>query len=226
MSPSFSIKKLYVLTDCDECSSEQLACLELLRKQLESLVEIRSVDRDCNNTVIGAIVDYISSFSAASSPDFKHLRYHLDSLRREERLVGDPALFEWALKKVNEKASDLPEDSSQTKALFGEDTIYHASLYCLAVNECSSNSCQQLFSDRSKMRGHSFSEVSLSVGDAERCLIAKQGESTYYIAFQGRTDIHEWPKLYTSFKEGGSIQGVRCIPCQQNFYIALRNSLV
>ena len=215
LSPSFN---LYLQTGCDECSSEQLSYLELLRKQLESLVKIRSIDRDCINTVTqGAVVDYICSFSTASSPDFKHLRYHFESLHREERLIGDPALFELALKKVNEKASEQPNDSSQTKSLFCEDTIYHASLCCLAVNNCSNNSCQQFFSDRNKTRGHSFSEVSLSVGDTERCLIAKQGESTYYIAFQGRTDIHEWPDLYTSFKEGESIQGVRCILRQQCF---------
>ena len=68
------------------------------------------------------------------------------------------------------------------------------------------------------MRGHSFNEVSLSVGDAERFLIAKQEESTYYIAFQGRTDIHEWPDLYASFKEGEPVQvvHVHCIA----FYVS------
>ena len=202
---------IYLHAGGDGCSEEQLSFLELLRKQLESLDKIHSVDRKYINTVIkGAITDYIRSFSATSSPDFKHLKVHLESLCGEKNFGGDPALLMWALKEVEKKASEKAEDSPDTnlKALFCEDTIYHASLCCLAVNKCSSDSCQTFFSDQNEIQGHSLSEVSLSLGDAERCLIAKQGESIYYIAFQGRTDIHEWLDLNASFEEGWSIQGV------------------
>ena len=163
---------------------------------------IRNIDKDSVNTVSqGALLDYIDNYTKVCSPDFNHLKSHLESLQLQERL--DSCVLELALKHVDEKK----DEKNGKEPLFCKDVLYHASLCCLAVNTCDSMSSLQMFlSDKKRVSGHCFQEVSLSHSKQEhskqeRYLIARQGESTYYIALQGISDIREWLK-YRSFKEG------------------------
>ena len=94
---------------------------------------------------------------------------------------------------------------AKSKPFFPKDTIYHASICCQALTCCTADDYQQYFKD--KVPGHSFQAVSISrpTPDGkqhERYLIAKQGESKYYIAFESQPVLSQWPKKYHSFIKG------------------------
>ena len=59
------------------------------------------------------------------------------------------------------------------------------------------------------MPGHSFEAISISRPSPgqphERYLIAKQGESKYYIAFESQPDLSLWQKKHRSFIEGDQL---------------------
>ena len=86
--------------------------------------------------------------------------------------------------------------------------MFHASLCCQAVSSCTAGDYQQFFKNKELVPGHSFNAISISrprhdsSSLREQYLIAKQGESTYYIAFQSETDLREWPKKSASFIQG------------------------
>ena len=95
----------------------------------------------------------------------------------------------------------------QTHTLFSKDTVYHAGICSLAVNdvkECDPGNYQKFFQKNPLIPGHDFQEVSISKSKKDRYLIARQGESTVYIAFQSEPCIQQWPKLFRSFSEGRS----------------------
>lgn len=175
---------------CSDCSPEQSQSLQLVTKQLEYLHKIRNTDKDSIKTVVfGSLLDYIDGFLRTKSPDFPHLKSHLQALY-DKQLIADPLVLERVLTQVQ-----VMEDG--TKPLFNKDVVYHASLCCLAVND-------RMALQRGTCKyGHSFDEVSISCNEKQCYLIARQGESTYYIAFKGITDIREW-LIYSSFTEGNN----------------------
>ena len=121
-------------------------------------------------------------------------------------------LCTWAMQEVNnvhERLSNYSDDvaspllSPESKELFTMDTLYHASVCCLAVNKCSTSN----FKDLLNVSGHCLQEASISVtkeSSTDRCLIAFQG-SIMYVAFQSEPTLSDWlQSSYSSFEEGTS----------------------
>ena len=100
------------------------------------------------------------------------------------------------------EAQAQPSGSEETHPLFSKDTVYHAGICSLAVNECDPGNYQKFFQKNPAICGHDFREVSISRSKKDRYLVARQGESTVYIAFQSEPCIQQWPKLFRSFSEG------------------------
>ena len=140
----------------------------------------------------------------------------LCELRQKKYLITE-SVYQWSLKMVKEiftqdenlplNSAELtsPADPQHTESLFSKDTIYHASICCQALTCCTAGDYQKFFKE--KVPGHSFQAVSISrpTPDGkqhERYLIAKQGESKYYIAFESQPVLSQWPKKYHSFIEG------------------------
>ena len=97
----------------------------------------------------------------------------------------------------------IPKMPVNTKEpLFCKDTIYHSSICSLAVNVADAGTYQQFFKSDPMVPGHSFREISLSRGKENRYLVARQGESTFYFAFQSEPNLKLWPKHFNSFSEG------------------------
>ena len=149
----------------------------------------------------------------------KDVQEFLHKLHQKKYLITKP-VYEWAIEEVKKEFTEdnpllLPspdqsstEDSS-AEPLFSKDTVYHASICCQALASCTAGDYQRFFKDREKVPGHSFEAVSISRPSPgqphERYLIAKQGESKYYIAFESQPDLSQWQKKYRSFIEGDQL---------------------
>ena len=151
----------------------------------------------------------------------KHVEQSLQELHKMF-FIRDLAIHQWAQDLTAETYSqslptshcimDASEDQAQpsgseeeTHPLFSKDTVYHAGICSLAVNdvkECDPGNYQKFFQKNPLIRGHDFQQVSVSKSKNDRYLIARQGESTVYIAFQSEPCIQQWPKLFRSFSEG------------------------
>ena len=94
------------------------------------------------------------------------------------------------------------KSSCSSEPLFCKDTVYHAGICSLAVTSSTAGDYQKFFKDREKVPGHTFQEISISRSKQDRYLIARQGDSTYYFAFQSEPRLLEWPKQFKSFYEG------------------------
>ena len=109
--------------------------------------------------------------------------------------------------------ANTPEMTVNTKEpLFCKDTIYHSSICSLAVNASDAGTYQQFFKSNPMVPGHSFQEISISRGKENRYLVARQGESTFYFAFQSEPNLQLWPKHFNSFSEGMILVIVRLLP--------------
>ncbi len=91
---------------------------------------------------------------------------------------------------------------NRTEPLFCKDTVYHAGICSLAVSTSDAGNLLGFFKDKEKVPGHSFKEVSISRSKQDRYLVARQGESTFYFAFQSEPKLSEWAKQFKSFYEG------------------------
>ena len=140
----------------------------------------------------------------------EHIESYLQELHRKEFLLSEP-LYEWALQLLAELFEKAAVDKSGYEAispsetkepLFCKDTVYHASICSRAINECDAGNYLKFFKTKEKVPGHSFQEVSISRSKQDCYLIARQGESTFYFAFQSESDLSKWPKLFKSFSEG------------------------
>ena len=140
----------------------------------------------------------------------EHIEGHLQELHRKEFLLLE-SIYEWARQLVTEvfvkpavdESSYEPLSPSEAKEpLFSKDTVYHASICSRAINECDAGNYQKFFKTKEKVPGHSFEEVSISRSKQDRYLVARQGESTFYFAFQSEPDLSRWLKLFKSFSEG------------------------
>ena len=129
------------------------------------------------------------------------------------------SVYHWALQQLLEvfqEEKDLASDSNAhnllsptetCEPLFSKDTIYHASICCHALTRCNAGDYQKFFNDKELVPGHSFQAVSISrptpdSNQHERYLIARQGESKYYIAFESQPHLSQWREKYQSFVEG------------------------
>ena len=137
----------------------------------------------------------------------------------QKKFLITESVYLWSLKKIREvftREEDLslnsaeptsPADPQHTDPLFSKDTIYHASICCQALACCTAGDYQNFFKDTQRVSGHSFQAISIShpTSDGkqhERYLIAKQGESKYYIAFESQPVLSQWLKKCHSFIDG------------------------
>ena len=158
--------------------------------------------------MIKAVVREYVTESQQSGSTKEHVEGHLQ--RRSDFLLSEP-ICKWALQLVAETFEKTAVDelsceprspSEPSEPLFCKDTVYHASICSRAVNECDAGDYLKFF--KTKVPGHSFQAISVSRSkqDCYLYLIARQGESTYYFAFQSEPDLSKWSKLFKSFSEG------------------------
>ena len=153
--------------------------------------------------MIKAVVrEYVTESQQLGSTK-EHIECHLQ--RRSDFLLSEP-IYKWAKQlvaeafektKVDELNCESHSCNKPSGPLFCKDTVYHASICSRAVNE--SDASEHL---KTKFPGHSFQAVSISESKQDHYLIAQQGESTYYFAFQSEPDLSKWPELFKSFSEG------------------------
>ena len=169
----------------------------------------------------GAQKDIVMKFlreSQQSKKSPKDIQEILHKLH-QKYLITKP-VYEWAIEEVKKEfteenllLSPSPDQSStedsSAEPLFTKDTVYHASICCQLLASCTAGDYQRFFKDKEKVPGHSFEAISISRPSPgqqhERYLIAKQGESKYYIAFESQPDLSLWQKKYRSFIEGDQL---------------------
>ena len=198
-------------TEC-KCTPLQTSFLDELRNQLNTIKTFsrKEIRLEPAKDVVSK---YVKKFIQAGSTPLEHLHEHLQQLHKRELLISDPEVLDMAKTLADDfvvRTTPSPSSLSQgsrpassptprrAKPLFSKHVVYHASVCCQAVNNCTHNNCSAFFKDGV---GHSFKEVSISRSEEGRYLIAVQ-DSTYYIAFQGEPDIAQWPEKYKSFSEG------------------------
>ena len=163
-----------------------------------------------------AVRTYITQ-SLQSGVALEDIQERLQQLHMEDSLIPGP-ICKWAQHLANEMHTELnvqsdepgigepthaqPRSKSQEESLFCKDSVYHASVCSLAVNVCTAGEYQKFFKKSPLVPGHTFQAVSISRSKQDRYLIAKQGDSTYYFAFQSEPKFNQWPKQFTSFSEG------------------------
>ena len=168
-----------------------------------------SRDESKNVLVKGIVEDFIEKCSQSRvSPD--DTRKGLVKIYCNELLLSKE-VYEWALEKIalipQPSLSSSPDSSEEEQVtqlqlpLFCEDTVYHASLCCLAVSTKDVINFKGFF-DR-EYPNHHFEEASLSkLSDSiDQYLIARKG-NTYFIAFRSEPSFSEWPKLFKSIEDG------------------------
>ena len=174
------------------------------------LVAIRSTpDTPSKPEHIKECVLSITSTAIQSGEDLDDLKQQLHRLHREELLFSEDVLKK-ALALAEEEHSKHTETVSNKPAaakfvarepLFSKDTVYHADICCRVLATGDAGNYQSLFKKLPNGQGHSFKAVSMSRSKTERLLIAEQGESVFYFAFESRPQISDW-KDYKSFDDG------------------------
>ena len=171
--------------------------------------------------VKAAVREYLTKSQHAQST-LQHVREALQELHEKECLIVEPKIYMWAQQLAREIVVQPPvmespfhssHDSSGFKgSLFCKDTVYHASICSHAVSTHDAGNYLKFFKNKEKVPGHSLQEVSISrASKQDRYLIARQGDSTFYIAFQSEPNLSKWPKMFKSFKKGDIIYHSHCI---------------
>ena len=151
----------------------------------------------------------ITSTSVQSGEDLDDLKQQLHKLHKEELLFSEDVLHK-ALALADEEHSKRTEVASvkptpanllAREPLFSKDTVYHSDICCRVLATGDAGNYQSLFKKLPNGQGHSFKAVSMSRSKTERLLIAEQGESVFYFAFESHPQISDW-KDYKSFDEG------------------------
>ena len=152
-----------------------------------------------------AIHSYMEKSIQAGSRDPHHLfEVHVHNLYKREMLFSDPELLDEPRKMADEapslfKPPPTPQSSvslpSELPSLFSKEFLFHASLCCRVVNECTHTDFIDFFTKPKAL--HEFSEMSMTTSDVSgRYLIAKQRNceaEIFYIAFNGGLDKTMWP---------------------------------
>ena len=145
-----------------------------------------------------AVNEYLTK-SQDSQSTLQHVREVLQELHERECLIVEPAIYMWALQLASQVVVQPPVMESPVSSshdsngfgvpLFCKDTVYHASICSHAVNQSDAGDYLKFF--KTKYPGHSFQAVSISRSKQDRYLIARQGDSTYYFAFQSEPLVKE-----------------------------------
>ena len=191
------------------CTALESSLLNKLKRNVEDLSSIKcssEQEEESKVDMIKAVVREYVTESQQSGSTKEHIEGHLQ--RRSDFLLSEP-ICKWSLQLVAETFKKTAVDelsceplspSEPSGPLFCKDTVYHASICSRAVNESDAGDYLKFF--KTKVPGHSFQAVSISRSKQDRYLIAQQGESTYYFAFQSEPDLSKWPQLFKSFSEG------------------------
>ena len=164
---------------------------------------------ESKRVLVKAIIDDFTKKCVQSNVDHKEVKKALDEIYGTELLLSKE-IYEWALGKIAlipqpiSKSSNSPEGEREVEEpLFCEDTVYHASLCCLAVSTRDANNFKSFF-DR-EYTCHHFEEASLSISqdrkDVDRYLIARK-EKIFFVAFQSESSLSKWPQQFNSFEHG------------------------
>ncbi len=161
--------------------------------------------KETETTCKEAVKEFIIS-SICSVTTLDHVLAQLERLHKEEGLLSadlykhaqDVAarIYAESAEEDDEPVSKSEQSavSARTEPLFCKDTVYHAGICSLAVSTCDAGNLLGFFKDKDKVPGHSFREVSISRSKQDRYLVARQGESTFYFAFQSEPRLSEWAK--------------------------------
>ena len=172
-----------------------------------------------SGTIEETALDFVST-SIQSSQQLDDLKQLLHKLHKEELLFSEDVLKK-ALALAEEEHSKHTEVASVKLAptklvarepLFSKDTVYHSDICCRVLATGDAGNYQSLFKKLPNGQGHSFKAVSMSRSKTERLLIAEQGESVFYFAFESHPQISDW-KDFKSFDEGKCMHACMCIVC-------------
>ncbi len=147
-------------------------------KDTEATVEEAVIIFICSGTTLGQVLAQLGGLHKEEGLLSTDLYKHAQDVAA--RIYAESA------EEVDEPLLKLEQSavSTRTEPLFCKDTVYHAGICSLAVSTCDAGNLLGLFKDREKVPGHSFREVSISRSKQDRYLVARQGESTFYFAFQ------------------------------------------
>ena len=202
----------------------KMSVLLALEQQLQPLQQVPIDDKQHKESVETVQRSYIKGYitnSQLSGASLAEVQENLKQLHQKKFLITESVLY-WAIETAVTTFSEAKESSQHDAAdvssplevsepLFSKDTVFHASLCCQAVSSCTAGDYQQFLKNKELVPGHSFNSISISRPRhdsnnlREQYLIAKQGESTYYIAFQSEANLREWPKKCASFIQGQCI---------------------
>ena len=189
----------------DSLVSELTSHLQSLKKVPSSREKLEEYKV---HLVKGAIQDFVEK-GDQSGVDHEEIRKALAKVYGTELLLSKE-VYECGLEKLaalpqlsSSALPALPEQDRKTKQpLFCDDTVYHASLCCYAVNTRDSRNFKDFFKD---FPSHCFDEASISVSrdkkDVDRYVIARKGK-TYFVAFLSEPQFSQWPELFESFEDG------------------------
>ena len=184
----------------------------LLERARDILKPVQSATSGIKDEFVQDIVDEFVTNSLQSGKNLAKVQAQLQKLHKEEFLIT-----EGTLKKAEElaikihaqlspaepcAAPTLTPVSKASQPLFSKNTVYHAGICSFAVSTCDAGNYQSFFKKKDLVPGHSFHAVSISRSKQDRYLTARQGDSTYYFAFQSEPHLLEWSKMFTSFSEG------------------------
>lgn len=171
-------------------------------------MDLPNSGENCEESKKVVVKAFIEDFIKKSKVDQEEMKRGLAEIYGSE-LVLSKELYEWALERIasTPKTStrfspDSPNEEKEIEEpLFCEDTVYHASLCCVAVNTRDSSSYKDFF--KRDFPNHHFEEVSMSISrdGVDRYLLARKGK-TYFIAFQSEPSFSKWLQLFISFEQG------------------------
>ena len=197
----------------------KISILLALEQKLQPLHEVE--DKKSVESVQRSYIKGYLTNSQLSGASLAEVQENLQQLHQKKFLITESvlhwateaavAVFSEAKELSQHNAADVSFPLEVSEPLFSKDTVYHASLCCQAVSSCTAGDYQQFFKNKELVPGHLFDAISISRPRhdsnslREQYLIAKQGDSTYYIAFQSEADLREWPKKCASFIQGQCI---------------------
>ena len=178
-----------------------------LKSRLETLQSIRCAEETKNDMKKAAIEEYVTQSLHVGAHE-KEIQEELQKLHAD--FLIPKSIYKWAqqiVTKISAEALIFDESSGaqpQKKPddLFCKDTVYHAGICSLALSTCDAGNYQKFFKDKQKVPGHSFQALSISRSKHNRYLIARQGSSTHYFAFESLPNFSQWPRQFKSFGDG------------------------
>ena len=177
--------------------------LKVLQKDVKS-------SQEKTKPVVQDVIDDFIRTSLQSGQSLEGVQKQLQVLHKEEFLITED-IYKKAEELAIEIHTQLSSESSAavvsgptakaSEPLFSKDTVYHAGICSLAVTTCDAGNYQSFFKKKDLVPGHSFQAVSISRSKQDRYLVARQGDSTYYFAFQSQPILLDWQQ-FISFNEG------------------------